>query len=62
MGIRVISVRFLADIILTSVKLVSVSKAHQTVSQRVQGVTSPRVKRPGREADHSTSIKCQGYK
>jgi len=43
MGIRGISVRFLADIILTSVKLMSVSKVHQTVSQRVQGVTSPRV-------------------
>ena len=43
MGIRGISVRFLADIILTSVKLMSVFKVHQTVSQRVQGVTSQRV-------------------
>jgi hypothetical protein len=60
MDIRGISVRFPEDIIPTSVKRMSAIKAHQTVSQRVQGVTSPKVKRPGREADHSTSIYCQG--
>jgi hypothetical protein len=42
MDIREISVRFPADIMLTPVKL-SVSKVHETVSQRVQGVMSQSV-------------------